>query len=593
MDRQAAYDLFIAGLERKGIKGIDLKKDVIALLAWGYSHGVFANPHTVHQLTEWRKLGELLWDAVLEDDKTAKKMGKIWRVIHNTLLQSQADRRAAEEALKAAQKNASYGHAEQENVPLAPGTNTVVMPAPGGMSESVQPSAPPLKEEPQEEPGDRSGGEHGKPPCSCESPKSVPPKPSPEKPNSVESDPVPGALSDLWEEMAKQRREAWSALARHGLDTGDTEVVDAVGTMACPVTYTPVVDPQGQVINQLGTYSPLDWKLLAQLRQTVSQFGFKSEPAKQMLDYLFNSTLLLPNDLRAITKLIFTQHQQLLFNAHWQALVNEAVAVQRGQGDPLNGVTADELMGLGPYLRTEAQMIAGPDKVREAMRIVRLAISQVKDSQGIPMYMGIKQGREETFGAFIDRVAAAIEKAGVQEYMKGALLKQCALQNSNESTKRVLSTLGANWSIEEALERMALQPSGSQAFLVNAIKELGLGIQKQAESTQSQVLAALAPLQASALGPSGNNGRLPPAAKCYRCGQGGHFRRTCRVTGVWCQACQSNSHNSAACRRRSGNPRRSANNGRAQTQVAAVASAPSPAHNPPLQGAWGSTWQQQ
>ncbi|NXR90298.1 POK9 protein, partial [Hypocryptadius cinnamomeus] len=43
-----------------------------------------------------------------------------------------------------------------------------------------------------------------------------------------------------------------------------------------------------------------------QLRQTVSQFGFKSEPVKQMLDYLFDTQLLLPNDLRSIAKLIAT-----------------------------------------------------------------------------------------------------------------------------------------------------------------------------------------------------------------------------------------------------------------------------------------------
>ena len=43
-----------------------------------------------------------------------------------------------------------------------------------------------------------------------------------------------------------------------------------------------------------------------------------------------------------------------------------------------------------------------------------------------------------------------------------------------------------------------MQPTGPQAFLVNAIEKLGAGLQKQVEATQSQVLAALAPLQASA-----------------------------------------------------------------------------------------------
>ncbi|NWR24752.1 POK9 protein, partial [Emberiza fucata] len=48
-----------------------------------------------------------------------------------------------------------------------------------------------------------------------------------------------------------------------------------------------------------------------QLHSTVSQYGVTSEPIKQMLDYLWDSQLLLPADCRGIARLIFTQHQQL------------------------------------------------------------------------------------------------------------------------------------------------------------------------------------------------------------------------------------------------------------------------------------------
>ncbi|NXY59018.1 POK9 protein, partial [Callaeas wilsoni] len=48
-----------------------------------------------------------------------------------------------------------------------------------------------------------------------------------------------------------------------------------------------------------------------QLRSTVSQFGFKGEPVKQMLDYIWGAQVLLPADCRGIVKLIFTQHQHL------------------------------------------------------------------------------------------------------------------------------------------------------------------------------------------------------------------------------------------------------------------------------------------
>lgn len=105
----------------------------------------------MHQVSEWRKLGDILWEAVLEDDKTAKKLGKVWRIVQNALLQQLAEKRAAEEAIAAAKTNTLYS---QEHEPLAPSVSTIVLPAPGlaaspvaaAVQNSLEPSAPPLKE---------------------------------------------------------------------------------------------------------------------------------------------------------------------------------------------------------------------------------------------------------------------------------------------------------------------------------------------------------------------------------------------------------------------------------------------------------------
>lgn len=81
---------------------------------------------------------------------------------------------------------------------------------------------------------------------------------------------------------------------------------------AFPVTYS-APNAQGQVAV---TVQPLDWKLLMQLCATVNESGIKGEPTRQMLDFMWGSTLLLPNDIRSITKLILTQHQLMLFRAY-------------------------------------------------------------------------------------------------------------------------------------------------------------------------------------------------------------------------------------------------------------------------------------
>ncbi|NXG43263.1 GAK10 protein, partial [Psilopogon haemacephalus] len=378
--------------------------------------------------------------------------------------------------------------------------------------------------------------------------------------------PLPLAESDLAEAIARDRREAWAAFARECLEKGDDEAIEA-SRLACPVTFTP--NDKG---GTMAVMSMLDWKLLSQLRSTAGQYGVTSEPTRQMLDYIFGAQLLLPGDCRAIAKLIFTPHQYLLFNNHWQTHANEIAAVRRHATDPLAGITTDELMGLGRFTRTEVQATLGAEKIKEAMRVARLAIDKVKDPGGIPLYINIKQERDEPFGSFVDRLMSAMDKAGVAEHMKTAMLKQCVLQNSSQAVKNILSMMGADWTMSEALERMSVVPTRTQAFLVDAIKTLGLGLQEQARASQNQVLAALAPLQAS----MATNPALAGRAKCYRCGGIGHYRRECSAGRVWCRACRSDTHNASICRKQSGNSSGSMKKygNRARTQVAAM--------NPPL-----------
>ncbi|XP_048786352.1 uncharacterized protein LOC125686427 [Lagopus muta] len=461
MDRQAAYMLFTCFSEKRGIKDIDIKKELPGLLQYGQEKGFFVNPHTVHKLSEWRRFGDHLWEATLDGDKVAKKLGRLWRPVHNALLQSRAEKRAAQEIVSAHQRNERY----EWPPPIPPDVNVITIPPPGsGGAHAIDPSAPPPGAEPPSQPDLR------------------------EPVRSAE--PIPGAGGELTEALEKQRREAWANLARQCVQEGDAEGANAVQELAFPVVYTPLAagGMQATILN-------LDWKLLSQLRATVSQYGITGEPTEQMLDFIWGSQVLLPTDIRGIARLILTQHQRLLFNAHWHDEAQRSVLVQRQPGDPLFQITLDEILGLGNFIRIEAQAMLGPDKLRESMNCARSALRHIRAPGGIPTYMGIQQKRDEAFGSFIDRVAAAIDAAGVPDYMKGAMLKQCALQNCNSATKSILNNLSSGWTIEEALEKMANIPSGPQAFLVQAIKELGEGMKAQAQACQSQVLAALAPLQ--------------------------------------------------------------------------------------------------
>ncbi|RMC07326.1 hypothetical protein DUI87_16785 [Hirundo rustica rustica] len=325
MDRQAAYDLFASLLKRRGVKGLDLDKDLPSLLEHATSYEFFANPHAVHELAEWRKYGDKLWELVLDDDKPAKKMSEFWKIVQNELLKCEAEKQAVVAAKEAQGKNKIYnGHPSDPN---PPGVAFVDLPPP-----PPPPPAPPL-------------------------PSNADPL-SPTPPDPPATEPFPGALSDLAEAMAQGRRETWAALAQQGWQREDPELAAAAQEQIDTCTFQP--NAQG---GQRAELVNLDWKLLSQLRATVASYGVTSEPAKQMLEFLFNANLLLPSDIRGISKLIYTPHQRLLFEARWREEAATSAALPRPQGDPLAGLTMDELMGQGPFHRIEAQRRLCPVRI--------------------------------------------------------------------------------------------------------------------------------------------------------------------------------------------------------------------------------------
>lgn len=133
----------------------------------------------------------------------------------------------------------------------------------------------------------------------------------------------------------------------------------------------------------------------------------------------------------------------------------------------------------------------GPERLLEAMRLARQAMSYIKTTPPQPSYLLIKQGRDESFASFVDRVSNSRNNSDVQEWMKGALLRQCIIENCNSATRSIIVTLPADAPVELMRDRMSRVPVGPHTMLVEAVKELG----KDLAHTQNQAFAALAPLK--------------------------------------------------------------------------------------------------
>ncbi|RMC21863.1 hypothetical protein DUI87_02734 [Hirundo rustica rustica] len=410
---------------------------------------------------EWRKYGDKLWELVLDDDKSAKKMSKFWKIVQNELLKCEAEKQAVVAAKEAQGKNKIYyGHPSDPN---PPGVAFVDLPPP-----QPPPTAPPL-------------------------PSNADPL-SPTPPDPPATEPFPGALSDLAEAMAQGRRETWAALAQQGWQREDPELAAAaqeqIDTCAFPVIFQP--NPQG---GQRAELVNLDWKLLSQLRATVASYGVTSEPAKQMLEFLFNANLLLPSDIRGISKLIYTPHQRLLFEARWREEAAMSAALPRPQGDPLTGLTMDELMGQGPFHRIEAQVALGQEKLREAMAVARRAMGKIRAPGGTPIYMGIKQGRDEPLGSFVDKIIEALSKAGIGGIRLAQRSPLLTVEVDDKLAKAVFSLTPLPAEVDCILGRDVLTQLGGEPDKRFEWTVLPQGMRNSPTSCQLYVDTALQPVR--------------------------------------------------------------------------------------------------
>lgn len=114
------------------------------------------------------------------------------------------------------------------------------------------------------------------------------------------------------------QRIDWLSIQKEAISNKDYDTCSAITDIdfqAFAVSYTP-----NAAAGMTATYHPVYWKLLSQLRATVNDCGLHREPAKQMLNYIWGSGLLLPEDIKGIMRMIMTQSQLMLWQAHWHEL---------------------------------------------------------------------------------------------------------------------------------------------------------------------------------------------------------------------------------------------------------------------------------
>jgi len=88
---------------------------------------------------------------------------------------------------------------------------------------------------------------------------------------------------------ASVRPGRWSGVIRDAILDGQWSVAANIGdtqALACPVVQ----------VNGHGKWESHDWKILQQARSTITQYGVKSEAARQIVTWIFSADLMCPYD---------------------------------------------------------------------------------------------------------------------------------------------------------------------------------------------------------------------------------------------------------------------------------------------------------
>lgn len=96
----------------------------------------------------------------------------------------------------------------------------------------------------------------------------------------------------------------WSGVIRDAILEGEWQAVSALAYPVQTVTL-----PNGQPGHQWRLF---DWKLMQQLRATISEYGLHSEPARHLITYVFSSEIMTPNDCMSLARLILSPSQYSL-----------------------------------------------------------------------------------------------------------------------------------------------------------------------------------------------------------------------------------------------------------------------------------------
>ncbi|KAK4814001.1 hypothetical protein QYF61_004631 [Mycteria americana] len=394
-EKEAIVNLLMQLLKRIGVK-YDSHK-IKLLLKFLQKQGTPSTVSVVFDAKTWEQAGQQIWEAARRGDTTATEVMTTWRLVTETLRLWQAEKKvqnAVTQAVQAGDSEPIASKPQEKDILIDLGEKD------GGSGEAsgeVVLKSPPLN-----------------------SPPSKPMLPPPHPIHASEAQPTAIA------EQAFDPRDQWERFRREALKDGE----DAG-----------FVFPVRVQDNRLNEWTPFQWDLIKELRKTVTVYGLNAPFTESLLENVMTGHLLTPYDSRQVAAMILTPTQRLLWKQKWKESCEVAALSNLGRqaGDPLARAGNPQLMGTDPLLDPRLQARLDPNILRQSAALALQAMLRLPEV-GKPeqSFTSIRQGLQEPYMQFIDRLRDALDKQIENPEAKEALVLKLAVENANTDCKKLL-----------------------------------------------------------------------------------------------------------------------------------------------------------
>jgi len=192
-------------------------------------------------------------------------------------------------------------------------------------------------------------------------------------------------------------------------------------------------------------WAPFDWKTVSQLQKTVMNYGLDNKQVMMLVTTFFKYQILVPADARALLELMLPPTAFMLWKDKWRDKCEVAIMqnLHLGVDDPLCVVTLDQLMGTGAFRDGAAQAALHPRILQQSQSLALAALTELPQiAKPVLPYMQIRQGPDEPYMHFIDRLKEALDVApNLPSEAKGAVGKDLAFQNASTQRQQIIASL--------------------------------------------------------------------------------------------------------------------------------------------------------